>query len=407
MPLPALRYLDVAPLEHNGETVICLRDPEGYVPEPLVLSPAAFFVASCLDGENEVTDIQYAFCNQTNGRVLSERDIAQVVEILDGHGFLLTQKFLDIRNQAQEVFRGAPTRPATLAGKSYPADPLELRKYIDGLFLRPGGPGEPAGPAAADGAPLSALIVPHIDFDRGGHSYAHGYLKMARAGRPDTAFVFGVAHAGPFAPFVMTRKHFETPLGLLDNDTGLVDRIAGACDWDPFEFEIVHRTEHSIEFQAVMLAYLYGSAVKIVPILCGPFEVNGTAGDASSRVEAFLAACRDAIRASGKRVTVIAGADLAHVGRRFGDAFDMSAPIIERVEARDREDLAHALALDPGAWYQSVLRDDNERRVCGLNCIYSTLRSVEGRAQPGQLVQYGYAPDPAGGIVSFANLVFA
>ena len=30
---------------------------------------------------------------------------------------------------------------------------------------------------------------------------------------------------------------------------------------DPYAYEMVHRTEHSIEFQAVMLSYLYGSAV--------------------------------------------------------------------------------------------------------------------------------------------------
>ncbi len=406
MPLPALRYLDAAPLEHNGETVICLRDPEGYVSDPLILSPAAFLVASCLNGENEITDVQYAFCNQSGGRLIGQEDIAKIVDFLDNHGFLLTQKYLDVRNRVQDAFHDAITRPAHLAGKSYPADPVELRKYIDGLFLRPEGPGELVGAPTPNGTPLSALVVPHIDLDRGGHCYAHGYLKLARAGRPDTAVVFGVAHSGPMAPFVMTRKSFETPFGLVEADLDLVDRIASACDWDPFEFEIVHRTEHSIEFQAVMLAYLYGTGVKIVPILCGPFEAETENGEGTSRIESFLSTCRDSIRESGKRVTVIAGADLAHVGRRFGDSFEISAPIVERVEARDREDLAHVLALDSKAWYQSVLRDDNERRVCGINCIYATLKSVEGRAQPGRLLHYGYAPDPAGGIVSFANLVF-
>lgn len=406
MPLPALRNLDVSPVEHDGETLICLRDPEGYVPEPVVLSPAAFVVATYLNGENDVADIQYAFCNATGGQAIREQDIEHIVEFLDNHGFLHTQKYTHIRIKIERAYFESASRPAHLAGKSYPSDPAELSAYLDALYVREGGPGDAPRPVS-DGTPLKCMVAPHIDFDRGGHSYAHTYFTMARTGRPDTVVVFGVAHAGPPAPFIMTRKHYETPLGTLEVDTNLTESIAAACDWDPFEFEIVHRSEHSIEFQAVMLAHLYGAAVKIVPILCGPFCVDAQEEDVDSRAEAFLEACRASIASSDKKISVIAGADLAHVGRRFGDDFDITDGVIARVRERDQEDLAKAVALQPKAWYEAVMRDENERRVCGLNCIYSALRLVEGAAGPGSLHHYGYAPDPAGGIVSFASLTYA
>ncbi|MBX7257394.1 MAG: AmmeMemoRadiSam system protein B [Candidatus Hydrogenedentes bacterium] len=375
------------------------------MPEPIILSPAAFLVASFLNGENSLADIQYAFCNATGGQAIRDKDVEHIVEFLDNHGFLNTEKYLHIRLKIERAYYESESRPAHLAGKSYPADPAELREYLNGLYVRDGGPGE-LPRQVEEGQPLKCMVVPHIDFDRGGHSYAHGYLTLARMGRPDTVIVFGVAHAGPPAPFIMTRKHYETPFGTLEVDSELTERIAAACDWDPFEFEIVHRAEHSIEFQAVMLAHLYGPSVKIVPILCGPFCVDDAEEDDDSRAEAFLEACRAAIASSNRRVSVIAGADLAHVGKRFGDDFDITDEIVARVHDRDQEDLAKAIAVQPKAWYEGVMRDENERRVCGLNCIYSALRLVEDAARPGALHHYGYAPDPAGGIVSFASLTY-
>ncbi|MBM3290420.1 MAG: AmmeMemoRadiSam system protein B, partial [Candidatus Hydrogenedentes bacterium] len=300
MPLPPLRYLDVTHIEHEDQPAVVLRDMEGFVEDPLVLTPLAFFIAAHLNGENEVSDIQYLFCNASGGRMVRGEDIERVVATLDEHGFLLSERYLALRNGAIEQFANAAARPAYLAGKSYPEDAAELRGYLDAMFTRPGAPGHLPNDAPRTDGPLPCLIVPHIDFDRGGHSYAHGYLRMARAAKPDTVFVFGVAHAGAPAPFVMTRKHFETPIGTVETDRELVDAIAAGCGWDPYDAEIVHRTEHSIEFQAVMLAHLYGAGVRIVPILCGPFmsDEDAAAGRRAREVDEFLRVCRGAAERS-------------------------------------------------------------------------------------------------------------
>ena len=77
------------------------------------------------------------------------------------------------------------------------------------------------------------------------------------------------------------------------------------------------------------------------------------------------------MRASDGGMCVVAGVDLAHVGRRFGDAFEIDDEIVHAVKARDDEDLACALNLDADGWYASVMKDGNQRRVCGLNAIYA------------------------------------
>jgi hypothetical protein len=146
--------------------------------------------------------------------------------------------------------------------------------------------------------------------------------------------------------------------------------------------------------------------VRIVPILCGPFAADPfvPSPDIRPDVAPFLAACRRIVAPEPKRFTVIAGADLAHVGRRFGDPFEIDAGVVRRVRGRDKEDLARVTDADPEGFYRSVMKDGNERKVCGLACIYAALKTVEGSAGKGEILHYAYAPDPLGGIVSFAGV---
>jgi AmmeMemoRadiSam system protein B len=188
-----------------------------------------------------------------------------------------------------------------------------------------------------------------------------------------------------------------------------VQQLASTCTWDPYAYELVHRTEHSIEFQAVMLSYLFGAGVRIVPILCGTFgsETGARTPGELSEVSAFLAACREVVAALGERVSVIAGADLAHVGRRFGDPFEIDDTVVSAVADRDREDMQYVTAGDAEGFYRSVMQDQNQRRICGLNCIYASLQTMQHSQRGGTLLHYDYAHDPAGGIVSFADILFA
>ncbi len=409
MALPPMRYIDAFPVDQAGQRYICLRDPEGIVEHQIVLTPAAFFVATQLDGESDIRTIQRAFAEQFGGQEASSEDILRIVNDLDEQGFLLSERFEARRQQVETAFFESALRPAYLAGKSYAAQAGALRTFLNEQFAtRAGGPGEALGAQPGSGAPLRCLIAPHIDFHRGGHAYARAYLELFKQGPPEVVIIFGVAHVAPPAPFVLTRKAFDTPLGALPTDQELVSQLEAACSWDPYAYEMVHRTEHSIEFQAVMLSYLYGPKVRIVPILCSSFgsELGGVEPADIAGVHAFLESCQDIVASLGKRVSVIAGADLAHVGHRFGDTFDISEPIVEGVAKRDREDLQYVTAGDADGFYRSVMQDRNARRICGLNCIYASLKTVARSGVAGELLHYDYAHDPAGGIVSFADVVF-
>jgi len=406
-PIAPLRNIDAAQVEHEGETFIAIHDPTGYVDAQLILSPPAFFVAASLDGAAGIAEVQAAFRTQFGGATVPADQIQEIVDYLDDNGFLLSAQFEAIRARVDGAFADSDTRPAYLAGRSYPEDPAELRAFIDSFFTCDKGPGHlPETDGAA--LPLPGLIVPHIDFHRGMAGYAHGYGQLFARPKPDVVFVFGVAHAGAPVPFILTRKHFDTPLGRVETDGAILSRLEAACAWDPYAWEGLHRTEHSIEFQAVMLAWRYGPDVKIVPILCSCFSLEPGAAEPAKipPVATFLDACREIVAEYGGRAAVIAGADLAHVGKTFGDPFDIDEEVLADVAGRDTEDFAHIVdgEIDADAFYASVMKDFNARKVCGLNCIYATLKTLDGTVSQGTQHHYDYAHDPNGGIVSFASV---
>lgn len=405
MILPALRGIDAFPVELDGEVFIGVRDPEGIVEDQLVMSQAAFVIASFLNGERDARTIQYELARQFQGQLIPEDQILSVVETLDKHGFLNSDKFHKIRSKVREDYASKPIRSSYLAGKSYPENLTELKVFLEAQFLREGSCGKIPEVKPTQKA-LRCLISPHIDLHRGGHSYGWAYSHLSKFQCPETVLIFGVAHAAPPVPFILTRKDFETPFGIIHSDLDGIKRLADVCKWDPYEYELTHRTEHSIEFQVLMLSYLFGTRCRIIPVLCGMFgdELHGDP-EQNDDIQGFLSECRTLLEERGDSMLVICGADFAHVGRRFGDPFDIEQGIISDVELRDREDLKHALAGNADAFFKSVMQDENKRRVCSLNNIYSALK-VLPNLKPGELLHYGYAHDPMGGIVSFASLAF-
>jgi AmmeMemoRadiSam system protein B len=276
---------------------------------------------------------------------------------------------------------------------------------MDAFFASPVGP----GPVERyRGGGLRGLVAPHIDFHRGGPAYAWAYRELAERGEADLFVIFGTCHAGMAHPFALTRKDFDTPLGPARTDRDFVEALARQAGQDCFGSELAHRNEHSIEFQAVFLQYLYAGRreISIVPVLTSFVHealARGQRPQDDPRVPRFLEALGEAITASGRRVAFIAGADLAHMGPRFGDPAPITPAELAVIDREDREMLAAVEAGDAEAFFESARRDDDRRRICGLSPIYTLLRALGGA--PGTLRRYGQWPDPDG-VVSFASVVF-
>lgn len=401
---PRLRAVEVFPVEHEGERYLALRDPAGYTASVAMLPIALLEVVSLFDGEHAIADIQEAVYRACGALVPRER-IAALAATLDEHGFLDSEAFRRRREAMDGAFLGAAVRAAAHAGGAYAGTADPLRTAIDGFFTADGGPGTVPG---ANGAPpICAVIAPHIDFHRGGPGYAWAYRDVAANCPADVFVIFGTCHAGMRDPFALTRKAYDTPLGAAEVDIDFVDAVARRARQDCFASELAHRNEHSIEFQAVMLRYLFAGRrdVRIVPVLASFAHealARGGRPDDEPRVRAFLDAVADTAAASGRRVAYVAGADLAHVGPRFGDADPVSPALLAEIEREDRAMLEPVVAGDAAAFFASVAADGDKRRICGLSPIYALLSCVHAG---GSLAHYGAWPDPHG-VVSFASVIY-
>ena len=404
--LPALRPVDAFPLAQDGRTWLALRDPEGWTERLVLLSALEAQVAARLDGSR--TAAQVAAELARHGHALSAGDVAAFAKGLDEALMLDSPRFRRLVRAEAAAFRKARVRPASLAGRSYAAAPAALEREMGAFFTLPGGPG-PA-PASATRPRPTGIVAPHIDFHRGGRGYAWAYRDLLASSLPRLCVVIGVAHRTPGTPLVLAAKDFETPFGTLPLAEGLCADFERDAPFDLRADELVHRSEHSAEFQAVWLAYAgrrHGARTALLPLLASSCDLDRA--DAGPRTEAALDALAALLEPLKDDLLLVCGADLAHIGPRFGDDRPVEGAWMARVEAQDRQGLALLAAQDPGGWLASVQEDGNARRVCGVSALYafSRLHKTLFPKASGRLLHWGHAADPAGGEVSFASMAFA
>ncbi|MDR7439461.1 MAG: AmmeMemoRadiSam system protein B [Armatimonadota bacterium] len=396
MPLPRLRPVEFFPVRIHGRKMIGVRDPEGIVEDTVLLPPDVALVASLLDGNRDVVDVQAEYARHSGGEILFRAEVERIVAELDRAGLLFTESFEARRRDQLEAYRRSEVRPPYLAGRSYPAEaePLRamLRRHLDAVNT-----------AELAGIRPRGIIAPHIDFHRGGWCYGWAYAAL-RQSPARTFLLLGVAHAAPPAPFVLTAKAFQTPLGVVPVDSAFVEALQTRTG-DLTEHELVHRTEHSLEFQVLFLqTALEGRAFAIVPILCSGFEqwCGLNSPREVAEIERVIRTLRELVN-DREDVAVVVGVDLSHVGPRFGDPEPPDTRLASRTSLRDHTILEAIVRGEPEAFWREGMADGNRQRIDALSAVYTALRVLEPvRAR---LLRYGQAPDPAGGIVSFASLV--
>jgi AmmeMemoRadiSam system protein B len=411
--LPALRPLEsiVVPDREHGK-VLVLRDTQGVTDANAVIPPMLVPVVSRFTGRRTCEEIAREASRDLGAELPVEAVVALAGELERGL-FLQGAVFRQARARVEREFAEADVRPATHAGGAYHREAAKLRRYIDQSCLEAASVGgtPPAEAPRKDGT-MVGLVAPHIDPWRGALGYGHAYGALAGAlpEEVDTFVLFGTSHAPMGAPFTLCRKAFATPLGNVDPDTEIIDALAAHADgFDPYADQFNHKREHSLEFQVVFLKHLLGARpFRIVPILAGLGAQQASGDDPADdpRVASFIDGARALVEARPGRVVVVAGADLAHVGPRFGDERPCDIQQRAALESADRESLEQAVALDSAAFWAHVSRDMDTRRVCGLAPIWSLLQSVSGGAR-GRVLHYEQTVDAEdGSIVSHAALGF-
>jgi AmmeMemoRadiSam system protein B len=400
---PLLRNLQFSPIRQNEEQYMVLWDPTGLSKEKLILPLSYFFLVQHFDGEHSLEEIGVLYLKRF-GEFLNPRNLERLVEDLDAKLFLEGERVETAKEQARKAYRESPVRKAAFAGRGYEADGQKLRAQIESFFSSKEGPD--FKPSENRGKKIKGLVAPTYDLRQAGPIYAWAYKELQEAEAPDLFVLLGTAYSGMESFYAVTDKDFETPLGVVRADRAILDRLRTTVP-QCFDDELCHQHEHAIEFQLPFLQHLVGSKkpVTIVPVLCAFPATSLTDPQSRQLIDSFIAALQDATAASGRDVCAIAGAELAHIGLRYGDPSPPTDFSFHRCMQQDLEMLKHVENLDPEAFAEFIRKENDQRRISGFSAIYTLLRLI--RAEKGHVLRYDRGiTDQYNSTVTYASMAF-
>jgi AmmeMemoRadiSam system protein B len=195
-------------------------------------------------------------------------------------------------------------KQAVFAGTWYPGTARECETAI-GQFLNQG-----QGRLSGD---FIGGIVPHAGWHFSGSIAARVIASLqprkthaAEGDKIDTLLLFG-AHMHPHSdPFIMTHGFIETPLGEIEVDSELVEKIAGGVKiqgYSPEQFP----DENTLELQYPFIRYFFPTA-KIVVAGVPPSGLASIIGGLAVEEADRLGRC----------IRIIGSSDMTHYGPDFG-----------------------------------------------------------------------------------------
>ena len=327
---PQLRsHLAASPEDRNGRRYI-VHDLLRLNGAALRLSALEVQWLQLFDGRRTLREIQAEAMRQLDGQLVPLEVFTRLASALDEALFLEGPRF---RARVDD-----PIRHPSCIG-AYEADPDALRRQVERL-VHGSGRSRPARRGAAR-RPLRALLAPHIDYARGGRTYAWGYKELAERTTASLFVVIGTSHYSRHR-FTLTRKHFQTPLGVAPTDQAYIDRLVQHYGDGLFDDEwMAHFPEHSIELEVVFLQYLFEGKrpIRIVPLVVGSFQdaVEAEAPPAEQEdVRRMIEALREAERETKEPICYVISGDLAHIGPKFGDDREAAGPWLDQSREQDQ-----------------------------------------------------------------------
>lgn len=273
-------------------------------------------------------------------------------------------------------------RYPSVAGQFYAGDKKKLLEQIEWCYKHSLGPGE-LPKVGAEPRKTLGLVSPHAGYMYSGPVAAHGFLRIAREGKPEKIIILGPNHTGLGSGVsIMCAGKWKTPLGEVEVDRELASAIVKCSNIiDPDEE--AHRFEHSIEVQLPFLQHLFGE-FKFVPI-CMMMQDLTTSLEVG---ESLARACK------GMDVLIIASSDFTHyepqdVARR------KDAIAIEKI-----------LSLDP-IGLAKVVETENIS-LCGPGPVCAMLKACSDLgAKKAELLKYATSGDVSGmraEVVGYASI---
>ena len=397
--LPRLRMdLDFMPSPVADRPGLLIRDPYRYTDATLIVPPGLVQCLQFFDGVQTDQDLRAALVELT-GDLRVGGVVEHLRQTLSEAGFVHDRVYESLRADRHALFAEAQRREASHAGMAYPEEPEALRATLGGYM---------AEAAAAPLAGLTGIAAPHISPEGGYRTYAAAYGALGQEYKDRVFVILGTSHYGEPERFGLTVKPFVTPLGQTRTERELVERLAADAG-DAVKLEdYCQAVEHSIEFQVVFLQHLFGSDIRILPVLCGSFAHSIRAGrpEDDANVQRFFGALGETAAREGERLFWVLGIDMAHMGRRYGDPFAarVGEGAMEEVARADRRRIGLLEDGDAAGFWAAVQENGDVLKWCGSAPLYTFLKAVP--AARARLLGYEQWNIDEQSAVSFGALAF-
>lgn len=381
---PKIRLdIEAVPFRSGDNNLFLLYDRSGISTAQLALSADMLTIVKLLNGENSLVAIQDIYWREHQAQLTLD-DLEKVIADLAAADFLDDPRFHDYYAELLRSFQHAPIRPATSAGSAYSDNyailNASLTKYLQSAPI----PEDDDRATNAIRRAPRAVIVPHMDFSRAGKIYAQVYRELQSCQKPDAVIVIGTAHYPLKNRYALCPKDFAIPNAVMRYHRELTDEILSRSKTvADFTTDILaHRTEHSIELQLVWLRHIWGE-IPIVPLLASAIDdliINPALSATDNQLQIFSTILADLMQRY--RLTILASADLAHVGKRFGDQRELDETFLRETERADREYLAHVKNGDALNSLNCLHQHRDAFHLCGTGSIYALntcLPKIKGR----------------------------
>jgi hypothetical protein len=269
-------------------------------------------------------------------------------------------------------------REPAVAGQFYSFDRESLEKEIKKAFSIPGEPKK-----IKNENRILAAVCPHAGYMYSGSIAAYSYKAIREDSSPKTFVIIGPNHGGMGSAIsVYPSGEWETPLGTVEVDQALAEKIAG----EKFVLnEEAHIYEHSVEVQIPFLQHVFKD-FKIVPICI-----------MEQRLNAMKELGKKLADVLGDGHMVIASTDFSHYVPQE-DAYSRDSKAIDAIKA-----------LDPDALFEAIEKYDIS--MCGYGGVAAAIVYAKAKgAKEGKLLKYMTSGDVTGdksAVVGYGSLILS
>jgi len=403
------RYLDVKPINLNGQDLFLLSDPYK-ISNNFIVNHIVVLVLSLLNGNNSFSDIKSIIFRLT-GIIPTDDELYNLIKFFEDNLFLLDEKFDRAYKNEIENLKQRGVLRGSLVGISYPEDPAKAQEFLfDNIDNNLNDNNLNIDEFSNQ---IIALVIPHMDLKVARETYFKAYKLLLNnlvknGGDIENIFILGVSHYYHKNPISVFPLDFETPFGILKTNKELIQKIndnlkkvLGSEYFDLFEDILIYKSEHSIESQIpyikLLETKLYENKVnkelKVIPMIIsyGNIELF------SKIIDSFI----DEIDIN--KTIFISSIDLSHVGKKFGDNASFDPEKFDRKYIQ----LLSNLDINNLFYFDNVSRIDGIFTNTFLVSILKRISKVNNFEISSKLIDYKkYEEKLTDSIVSYCSIVY-